>query len=139
MPRYNTSMPYEEIDHTADRAFRVRGDSREQLFAEAAGALYAAGDIRTGKLEESKILHLRADDLEGLLILWLNELLFLLDQERHALREIRIERLTDTELQASGRMAAVRAVGKDIKAATYSGLRIVEKDGVWSTEIVLDV
>jgi SHS2 domain-containing protein len=136
---YNTSMPYEEIEHTADWAFRVRGASREQLFAEAAEALYAMGDIRTGELEGSKILHLRAGDPEGLLILWLNELLFLLDQERLALREIRIERLTDTELQASGRLAAVRALGEDIKAATYSGLRIAESDGEWSTEIVLDV
>jgi SHS2 domain-containing protein len=132
-------MPYEEIDHTADWAFRVRGASREDLFAEAAKALYAMGDIRTGEWEEPKTLRLKAEDPEGLLILWLNELLYLLDQERLALREIRIQRLTDTELQASGRMAAVRAVGREIKAATYSGLRIAESDGGWSTEIVLDV
>jgi SHS2 domain-containing protein len=33
----------------------------------------------------------------------------------------------------------VRSVGKYIKAATYSGLRITEQDGVWQVTVVLDV
>ena len=132
-------MPYAEIDHTADRAFRVRGSSREDLFREAAEAVYAMGGIRMETAGESKTIPLQADDLEGLLILWLNELLFLLEHEQLALREIRIEQLSDTQLRASGRAVKVRTVGKYIKAATYSGLRIVEQDGAWSTEVVLDV
>jgi SHS2 domain-containing protein len=132
--------PFEEIDHTADRAFRVSAPSRESLFAEAAEALYRIGGLETGAASEKRRkVHLRADDPESLLIQWLNELVFLLDRERLALREISIDRLTDTELRASGREAGVLSVGKYIKAATYSGLRITEQDGIWQATVVLDV
>ncbi len=132
--------PFEEIDHTADRAFRVSAASRESLFAEAAEALYRIGGLEMEPASEKlKSIRLRADDPESLLVLWLNELVYLLDRERLALREIRIDRLTDNELQASGREAGIRSVGKYIKAATYSGLRITQQGGVWQATVVLDV
>jgi SHS2 domain-containing protein len=134
-------MPtFEEIDHTADWAFRVRATSREELFSEAARAVYALGGIQTGPArEQARAIRLQADDLEGLLVLWLNELLFLLEHDHIALMDIRIERLTDTDLSASGKPAEVSAVGKYIKAATYSGLQIEEGGGLWQATIVLDV
>jgi SHS2 domain-containing protein len=132
--------PFEEIDHTADRAFRVSARSRESLFAEAAEALYRVGGLETEPVSNHfREILLQADDLESLLIQWLNELVFLLDRERVAMREIRIVRLTDTELLASSHPADVRSVGKYIKAATYSGLRITEQGGVWHATVVLDV
>ena len=132
--------PFEEIDHTADWAFRVRAASREALFTEAADALYRMGGVQLEpSVDSTREIHLRASDLESLLVQWLNELVFLLDQERIALQDIRIVELTDSALNASGRPAAVRAVGKYIKAATYSGLRIVEEGGVWQATVVLDV
>jgi SHS2 domain-containing protein len=131
--------PFEEIDHTADWAFRVHAKSREELFADAAQALYELGGVRTNPPGESKTLRLRADDLEGLFIQWLNELLFLIDHDHAALRGIRIRRLTDTDLEASGNTAEVESVGKYIKAATYSGLRIREENGEWQATVVLDV
>jgi SHS2 domain-containing protein len=132
--------PFEEIDHTADWAFRVCAPSREELFSEAAEALYSLSGIQTGPAAaKTKSLSLQAGDLESLFILWLNELLYLADQERVALRDIRIERLTDTELKASGRAEEIAAVGKYIKAATYGGLRISEEDGIWKAAVVVDV
>jgi SHS2 domain-containing protein len=132
--------PFEEIDHTADWSFRVIAYSREELFTEAAEAIYSLGGMQAGPgTDESKILRLQADDLEDLFILWLNELLFLLDHDHLALHNIRIERLSDTELQASCRAVEVIAVGKYIKAATYSGLRISEADGKWQATVVVDV
>jgi SHS2 domain-containing protein len=132
--------PFEEVDHTADWAFRVSAPSREALFSEAAEALYRMGGLVTDPpSEEVRKIHLRAEDPESLFIQWLNELVFLLDRERLALGGIQIERLTDTELRVSGRPAEVLAVGKYIKAATYSGLRITEMDGVWQATVVLDV
>jgi SHS2 domain-containing protein len=132
--------PFEEIDHTADRAFKVRAPSREELFSEAADALYSLGGMRTGPAAaETKVVSLKADDLEGLFILWLNELLYLADHDRLALRDIRIARLTDTELTASGRMDEIISAGKYIKAATYGGLSISEENGVWKATVVVDV
>jgi SHS2 domain-containing protein len=132
--------PFEEIDHTADWAFRVKAPSREALFKEAAEALYHMAGLQTAPAaDRARKILLRSGDQESLFIQWLNELVFLLDRERLALREIRINRLTDTELRASGCAVEVLAVGKYIKAATYSGLRISEEGGVWQATVVLDV
>jgi SHS2 domain-containing protein len=132
--------PYKEIDHTADWAFRVTAPSRETLFAEAAQALYGMGGVQTQPAaNQARNILLRADDPESLLVQWLNELIFLLDRERIALREIQIDRITDTELKVSGHPAEVLAIGKYIKAATYSGLRISQTGGVWQATVVLDV
>jgi SHS2 domain-containing protein len=132
--------PFEEIDHTADWSFLVSAPSRGGLFAEAAEALYALGGVQTGPAaEESKTIRLEADDLDGLFVSWLNELLFLLDHDRLAIKDIHVERLTGTALEARGRTVKVVAVGKYIKAATYSGLRISEKNGLWQATVVVDV
>jgi SHS2 domain-containing protein len=132
--------PFEEIDNIADWAFQVSAPSREALFTEAANALYRMGGVQTEPGPKSiRNVSLAADDLESLFIQWLNELVFLLDRERLALREIRIERLTDNALQAVGSAMEVRSVGKYIKAATYNGLRITLEHGVWQATVVLDV
>ncbi|MGD0173717.1 MAG: archease [Anaerolineales bacterium] len=132
--------PFEEIDNTADWAFRVSAPSSEALFTEAAEALYRMAGVQTeaasGKIR--KIL-LSADDPESLFIQWLNELIFLLDRENLALHEIQIDHLTDTELGAFGHLAEVHSVGKYVKAATYSGLRITQTHGIWQATVVLDV
>jgi SHS2 domain-containing protein len=136
----NEMPPFEEIDNTADWAFRVSAPSIEALFTEGAESLYRMSGVQmepaSGKIR--KIL-LSADDRESLFIQWLNELVFLLDRERLALHGIQIDQLTDTGLIASGHPAEVRSVGKYVKAATYSGLRITQTDGVWQATVVLDV
>jgi SHS2 domain-containing protein len=133
--------PFAEVEHTADWAFRVWSDSRAGLFQEAAAALYRMGGVQVEVKDEGarRRIDLRADDPEGLLVQWLNEILFLLDHDRLALNDIRIERLTDTELAVSGRPVGVTAAGKYIKAATYSGLRIIQSDGNWEATFVVDV
>ena len=132
--------PFEEVDNTADWAFRVSAPSRETLFLEAAEALYRMGGVQTGPAsgEIRKVLF-SSDDPESLFIQWLNELVFLLDRGRLALRGIQIDQLTDTGLSASGYPAEVRSVVKYVKAATYSGLRITQAGGVWQATVVLDV
>lgn len=140
LPGNPTMPPFEEIDHTADWSFRVSASSREELFTEAAEAIYKLGGMQPGPaVEESKTIRLQGDDPEGLFVLWLNELLFLLDHDHLALKNIRIERLEGNELQASGRAVEAIAVEKYIKAATYSGLRITEANGIWQATVVVDV
>ena len=132
--------PYEELDHTADWSFRVSASSREELFLEAVAALYDLGSVKTNpEPGEEKTIELQADDLEGLFVLWLNEILYLAEHDRLAMRDMRIEVLARTRLRVSGRTAEILSAGKDIKAATYSGLHITETKGVWQATVVLDV
>jgi SHS2 domain-containing protein len=132
--------PYEELDHTADWSFRVSAPSRAALFAEAANALYALGGVQTeSEPGDRKEIILNADDPEGLFVLWLNELLYLAEHDHLALRDLRIEELTNFSLRACGRSVEILSAGKYIKAATYSGLHITEAAGVWQATVVLDV
>jgi SHS2 domain-containing protein len=132
--------PYEELDHTADWSFRVSASSRGELFLEAAEALYELGGVKTASEPGGeKNLVLQADDLEGLFVVWLNELLYIVEHDRLALRDMRIGELSDTRLRVSGRPAEILSVGKYIKAATYSGLHITHSAGVWQATVVLDV
>ncbi len=132
--------PYEELDHTADWSFRVSASSREELFLEAADALFELGGVKTvSEPGGEKTIKLEGGDPESLFVLWLNELLYLAEHDRVALRDVRFEVLTDTSLRASGRPAEILSVGKYIKAATYSGLQIAHSAGVWQATVVLDV
>ena len=132
--------PYEELDHTADWSFRVSASSRGELFLEAAEALYGLGGVKTDtEPGEEKTIELQGDDPESLFVLWLNELLYLVEHDRLAMCDLKIEELTDTRLRASGRPAEILSAGKYIKAATYSGLHITHSAGVWQATVVLDV
>jgi SHS2 domain-containing protein len=131
---------FEEIDHTSDRAFRVRAPTCEALFLRAAEALYQIGGVETDPAQSAeRFIDLQAEDTESLLVAWLNEILFLLENERLALRDLRCETFSGRHIRAGGNPARVRAAGKYIKAATFSGLRIVQSENGCEATIVVDV
>jgi SHS2 domain-containing protein len=131
---------FEEIDHTADWAFRVRSSSLEGLFLAAMEAIYTLGGVQAGSPAQiEREIQLEAEDAESLLVAWLNEALYLLENQRIALVGLCWEDFSPTALRAKGKPAAVTAVGKYIKAATYSGLKILRTDKGFEATIVLDV
>jgi SHS2 domain-containing protein len=134
-------MPdFEEIDHTADWAFRVRAPSLEELFLRALEGMYRLGGVETAPAEGSaRAIRLEAGDAESLLVAWLNEALFLLESERVALRDLQWRRFSPTGLDTLGKTLPVHAMGKSIKAATYSGLKILQTEAGFEATIVLDV
>lgn len=134
-------MPaFEEIDHTSDRAFRVRAPTQEALFLLAAEALYRIGGVETDAAPGvERTLEMEAEDPESLLVAWLNEILFILESENLALRGLRALEFSGRRIRAAGRTAHVKAIGKYIKAATYSGLKIAQSDAGFEATIVLDV
>jgi len=69
---------FEEIEHTADRAFRVTGLDLAQLLENAANAMETMEGPRSGG-GPSVTRHIEVDavDRESLLVNWLNEILFL--------------------------------------------------------------
>ena len=69
---------YEEIDHTADYAIRVRGLDLPGLFIEAARGMNALTAGAAVGPAVSREIHVEASDLEALLVSWLEELAFLM-------------------------------------------------------------
>jgi SHS2 domain-containing protein len=67
-----------ELEHTADRAFLVRGDDLRELFANAADALFRLQRQPAGRASDIiRQVEVEGFDRETLLVNWLNEILYL--------------------------------------------------------------
>jgi SHS2 domain-containing protein len=132
--------PWEEIDHTADWALRVRGRDLAALFENAARGMMSliGGEADPGEPYQRTIT-LQAPDKIVLLVDWLNELLYFIENDDVLLTEITVRRLTDTALEAEVRGGRGRHLRRPIKAATYHHLAIQHTPTGFQTVIVFDV
>lgn len=138
--RYTCHVAYEEVEHTADWALRVRGaDLVELLESAVAGALDLAGVELSDRPSERRQIELESHDPESLVVDFLTELVIALELRQAAFQDLQLE--TDGERRLWGTVREVPAehIGKHIKAVTYSELEIEEdQDGITAT-IVFDV
>lgn len=135
-------LGFEEVEHTADWALRVRGrDWRELLVNAARGTshlLYPAGEAVPNDVERH--LSLDALDAESLLVAWLAELTYWAEAELLVFREFELSQVTPDHLEATVRGGRVPGLHKHIKAVTYHNLRITETaDGWLEATVVFDV
>jgi SHS2 domain-containing protein len=135
-----TSDPIEEIEHTADWALRIRAETLEELFAQAAKGMFAL--IGQADLDANPIqrpITLGAPDLETLLVTWLEELLYVLETEGLMLSICELRILSDTQLLATIGLQPVKEQLKEIKAVTYHQLDIMQDSEGYQVTIVFDV
>jgi SHS2 domain-containing protein len=134
-----SSPPFEEIEHTADWAIRVRGETLNELFENAANGMFSLlSPFSITREAKATQLHLSAVDIETLLVSWLEELLFRLETEHKGADSFKIE-IIDTTLKANFKSMPVRSFKKVIKAVTYNELEIANDDEGFHTTIVFDV
>ena len=135
---------YKLIDHTADIGIFVEGEDLKDLFATSAYAMFSQMiDLSKIKDKKTKRVELEGENLEDLLIRWLNELLFL-STKGYIFKNFNIENLKENSLRASlkGDKIDFRKIPlkQQIKAATYHQLEIKKKtDSCWQTTIIFDV
>ncbi len=130
---------FEEIEHTADWAFHVRGGDLPDLFAKAARAMFALdGEAAEGE-GVSREIQVEGVDRETLLINWLNELLFSSQTKHELYDEFDMVEMSDTRLRARVAGRARDKAGTHIKAATFHNLRITPTPEGWEATVVLDV
>jgi len=132
------------LEHDADLLLEVRAESVERLFVLAAEALIgvmieedrsAGGSLREVVLE--------AEETEGLLVAWLNELIYLVTDGRFLVSAVDSLRLEEGRLIAVVRDApwsdgSARSI-RDVKAATWHALEILETRSGWSVRLLFDV
>ena len=134
------SEKFEEIEHTADLAIRAYGWDMKELFANAAHGMFAL--MAEPSLEEparKREVSLEAMDYEGLLVDWLNELIYLHEVENETYSQFTIETLSSTELKARVTGGPTKCKTKAIKAATFHELAIEETANGLVATIVFDV
>jgi SHS2 domain-containing protein len=151
---------FELLEHTADVGIRAWAPSLEEAFehaaeglAEVQGALAPGGSGgppgwspgqsgASGGPGEPRPVVVTAPDLGGLLVDWLNEVLWLLEVSRAGLAGVRVDRVADGVASGSVDLApgGPDRDGTFVKAVTYHRLR-VEPDpgGGWLLEVYLDV
>lgn len=134
-------MRFEEIDHTADVGIRAYGATPEELFANAAAGMFSlVVDLETVKSVGEVEVQVAAEDLPGLLVKWLSELLFVHETQRLLFSAFDI-RLNDTALRGHARGERIDKKRHElklaIKAVTYHHLRVDLDRGV--AEVVFDI
>jgi len=131
---------FEEIEHTADWAIRVRGKTIQSLFENA-----ALGMMRLMQTSshpgETKLKHieLNAIDKETLLVVWLEELLFNIETNDVNYTDIKVHHVKNGQLSADVRETPLAEMKKEIKAVTFYDLIIETTDEGFITTLVFDV
>ena len=143
-------MPYAYADDIAiaDLAFRAWGQTVEETFIAAAEATMHAmvEDLATIAPREQRTFELHDEQLDLLLLQFLQELLFYKDAQRLMLRvcEVRInahDQGFTLQARAAGEPLdpARHALGADVKGVTLHRLQVVKTSNGWEATVVLDV
>ena len=136
--------PFEIVDHTADIGIVAYGADIKQVFANAALGLFnLMADLDDFKEDLQRELELSAEDVEVLLIEWLNELIYIFDVEHIIFKRFEIEKLTSTQVKARCFGEKIKPgqhkLKREIKAATYHMLRISKDDGTYKVQVIFDI
>ncbi len=131
---------YREIEHTADRSFRIRGNNLAELFTNAALALAA---IQAATVQEGagtiREVEVTGVDREALLVNWLNEILYLQEKHRESYSRFEVLSISEHRLHARMRGSPPVTARMLVKAVTFHGLEVKPIGQRWQATIVLDV
>jgi SHS2 domain-containing protein len=140
-----TAKSFEIIDHTADIGIVAYGSDIKELFSNAALALVSlVTDIEGVREDFEREVKIESQDEGGLLVDWLNELIYLLDTEHTVFRRFDITSLAPGCLEATCYGEAIdpqrHTMRMEVKAATYHMLKIdMDEDNGYRVRVILDV
>ncbi|MEJ2182470.1 MAG: archease [Nitrospirota bacterium] len=137
-------MAYEVLDLSGDVGVRARGGSLPEAFGEAALAMYSLiTEPAAIRPEEVRRVEVRSHSREGLLVSWLNELIYLFDVHGFVGKSVEFESFEDTALVAEVRGERFdpqrHEGGLLLKAATYHGLTLEQGPEGYRLEIMFDI
>jgi SHS2 domain-containing protein len=135
---------YETFDHTADLGLRVRGNSLDQLFVEAARGLFSVlvANLDAIRCVQEKTYRIVGHEMDYLLFDWLTELLYTFECEHLLLTEFAVH------VDAAGLTATCRGepidrqrheLDHEVKAVTYHGLKVEQRADGWLAEFIVDI
>jgi len=132
------------LDISGDVGLTAYGNTKEEAFINAATGMYSL-ITDPGTVLEKKVIHISVENQspDGLLVSWLNELVFHFDAYGFIGKKIGVEHFSDNKITA-------RISGEEfnpdrhegnllIKAATYHKLRIEKKDNLWEIDVIFDI
>lgn len=141
-PQATPPYEFEILEHTADVGLLARGRDLRELFEAAGYGLSSImADLSGATVVEEREVSAEADDLEGLMVAWLSELLYLVDAEGVLPVEFRAAPSDERALRAV--VGCDRLEGRDlrfgVKAITYHQLYVRYEGGRYEAQVFLDV
>jgi SHS2 domain-containing protein len=142
-PMADTAARWELYEHEADMGVRGFGASKAQAFEQTALAVTAAvTDPATVEPRERVTIEREAPDDELLLAEWLNALVYEMSTRKMLFSRFAV-RLQATRLTAEAWGEPVDVArhhpAVEVKGATYTTLRVAQKEGAWMAQTVVDV
>jgi SHS2 domain-containing protein len=140
-------MVYEYLDHTSDVYVHSKAETLAGIFEDATKATFEVM-LRTASVKDAAVkeISISADDLQQLLYMWVDHLIYLFDAEGFAVSRAEVA-IGEAEGPAS---LQAKIFGEDydperhgqrvgVKAMTYSLMRISKTDGGWEAYFVVDI
>jgi len=141
-------MPFrylEELSY-ADAAFEATGRTLEELFSDSAIATFEVmADTKTVKQLLTREIVLENESVDGLLIDWLSELVFLKDTETllFSVFDVNIRKNDVYVLKAEVKGEKINrekhSLRSDVKAVTYHMFEVTKTGDNWTARVVLDI
>jgi SHS2 domain-containing protein len=139
---------FEQIEHTADVGIKAFGKTLEELFESSAYGMFSVMleqyENFSGKSEIS--IETSADNLEDLLVNWLQELLYRFEVKSLVFSNFHVKMSSNVKTKSLIGSAGCDHYNKrryghplEIKAVTYHNLEIKTDKGLYSVEIIFDV
>jgi SHS2 domain-containing protein len=139
---------FEILEHTADIGIMAYGKTKREVFINSAKGMFeiiAGNNNGIANNNFSCKVILKAEDLENLLVAWLNELLYIGETRLVILNKFHIKELSNFQIKAEVEGIKINPpsvkIEKEIKAVTYHCLEIKkdEERGFWSTRVIFDI
>ncbi len=136
--------PFRILEHTADVGFEAFGPTREEVFANAARALFfLMVDLESIEPRTPVAIMEKNSDPASLLVDWLSQLLYLCDGEGWLFSEFHPGFRSDTELVAEARGEKFDPARHHwkllVKAITYHQLALEQTPQGWRAQIYVDI
>jgi SHS2 domain-containing protein len=134
---------FEVIDHTADVGVVAYGADLSQAFSNAAKALFNLV-TELGSVAESlhRDVELAASDEEELLVVWLNELIYIFDTENILFRRFEVTVLGNrlkARLYGEKVDSSRHRLKTGVKGATYHMLGVSKDDSGCRVRVIFDI
>ena len=137
-------MAYRIFDHTADLGVEVTAASQEELYADAAIALFdLLTDPETVRSDASREVSIAGGDAADLLVNFLRELLDAYNHDGFLMKSCLVQEVNPRWLKALLRGEsfdpARHRIEKEIKAVTYHQASVEKTEDGWLARVVFDV
>ena len=135
---------YHLIDHTADFGIQVFGSDSQELFTNAALALFdVITEINLVNGRDTFNISVSGDDWPDLMINWLREILYLWNGREMLVKSVQILSLSENKIFAKicfdAYMPDRHTINTEIKAVTYHQIQVKSSPSGWEAQIIFDI